>query len=77
MIFADLELDAVQRAAKDSEALATNPTYKALAIKVDVTNAQSVQALFDFATQSFGRIDYCVHAAGVSLIPSHFSRLVL
>lgn len=36
-------------------------------MKVDVVDIASVQAMVDLAAKEFGRIDYCVNAAGVIL----------
>lgn len=37
-----------------------------MAVKVNVTDAKSVQEMVDVAVKEFGRIDYVVNAAGVS-----------
>lgn len=55
------------RAAEESKKLATNPAYEALRIAVDVSNAESVQKMVDLAVRAFGRIDYCINAAGVDV----------
>ena len=53
--------DALEQAAKDSGAGA-----RALAVPTDVSDPQSVKALFAKAKQSFGRLDLLFNNAGVS-----------
>ncbi|KAM3074726.1 hypothetical protein ACMFMG_008146 [Clarireedia jacksonii] len=65
IVFADIDEAKIKDAAEESKRLATVAGYQALAIKVDVTNAESVQFLFDTAVKAFGRVDYCVNSAGV------------
>ena len=43
-----------------------NPQYCALALFVDVTSEESVQAMVEATVQKFGRVDYNVNSAGVS-----------
>ena len=49
-----------------------NENFRAIAVQVDVSDEDSVRAMVDTAVKEFGRVDYCVHCAGVSrcLIPS-------
>ena len=63
--FADLKIEEAERAAAESKQLASNPAYKAIAIKVDVTNEEEVDNAVETAKAEFGRIDYAVHSAGV------------
>ena len=37
-----------------------------MAVEIDVTNEDSVQTVVENAMKEFGRLDYCVHSAGVS-----------
>lgn len=67
MLFADVSADAAAHAAEESKNIATNQSYKALSIKVDVRSSDSVQAMVDYAAKEFGRIDYCINAAGVDV----------
>jgi NAD(P)-dependent dehydrogenase (short-subunit alcohol dehydrogenase family) len=66
VLLADINEAGAMEAAEESKKLATNPSYEALAVKVDVTDAASVQAMVDRAVEKFGRVDYCVNSAGVS-----------
>ncbi|KAI8963997.1 NAD(P)-binding protein [Daldinia sp. FL1419] len=65
VIFADINYEAAAKSAEDSKKLATAKDYKAIPVKVDVSNAKSVQDMVDVAVKEFGRIDYVVNAAGV------------
>lgn len=67
MIMADLNHDAALRTASESESIATHANYKALAIKVDVSDSASVKDMVDAAVEAFGRIDYSVNSAGVGV----------
>ena len=48
-----------------SKKFAKNPEYRAIAVKVDVTDPESVQSMVDTAIKEFGRIDHSVNSAGV------------
>lgn len=65
VVFADINFVSAQAAADSSKALAKNPEYTALALNVDVSDAQSVEAMVAKAVATFGRIDYSVNSAGV------------
>ncbi|KAL4966917.1 SDR family NAD(P)-dependent oxidoreductase [Aspergillus stella-maris] len=67
VILADLDLAKVQVTAEESKKAATNPAYRAIAIAVDVGDAGQVQGMVSWATEIFGRIDYNVNCAGVSM----------
>ena len=64
-MLADIDYEAATKAAEASKSLATDTDYRSLAIKVDVVDAKSVQRMIDLAIKEFGRIDYCINAAGV------------
>ena len=58
-------------AAEESRALATNPGYRAIAVKVDVKDLESVRGMVESVVGGeggLGRVDYGVCAAGVSII---------
>lgn len=65
VIFADINHEGVQAAAEESRKYARHAEYRALAIKVDISNAESVQSLVASTMKEFGRIDYAVNSAGV------------
>jgi NAD(P)-dependent dehydrogenase (short-subunit alcohol dehydrogenase family) len=60
------------RTAVDSKAIATNPDFHAEAIRLDVSLPDSVQHATARTVEIFGRIDYCVNGAGVSLNLKYF-----
>lgn len=66
VLFADTDAAVSAEVAQESKQFATNPSYRALSVHVDVTDICSVQAMVDLAVAEFGRVDYCVNAAGVS-----------
>ncbi|KAH9988704.1 NAD(P)-binding protein [Xylariaceae sp. FL0662B] len=67
ILLADIDYEAAAKAAEDSKSLASNPDYRSLAVKVNVVDHGSVQAMVDLAVKEFARIDYCVNAAGVDV----------
>ena len=68
VIVADLDLDAAKDTIAECQTVAKNPQqFHAKAIFVDVTKEDSVRDLFSETVSAFGRIDYCVNSAGVSL----------
>lgn len=66
ILFADIDLANTAASAERNRKYATNPAYRAVTIKVDMTNPQSVQEMTDFVVKQFGQIYYCVNCAGVS-----------
>jgi NAD(P)-dependent dehydrogenase (short-subunit alcohol dehydrogenase family) len=74
ILFADLEGDKASQVALKSEKTATAGTYKAVSCEVDITNLQSVQAMVDFALKEFGRFDYLVNSAGISILSGKLNR---
>ena len=64
--FADINEEKAKEIAEKSESLAFRGGYRAIAFPVDITNPSSVQRLVDLVAKDFGRIDYCINAAGVS-----------
>lgn len=52
------------KATSDSIASA-NPEVEVVAKQIDISNADAVQEVFKEISGVFGRIDYCVNAAGV------------
>jgi len=66
IVFADLNENGAASNAEKSKKYAINSQYKALSIKVDVTDLVSVQKMVDFAVETFGRIDYSINCAGIS-----------
>lgn len=67
VIFADINEQGVLENVEASKKYSTNPKYRAIGIKVNVTDQASVQAMVDTAIKEFGRIDYSVNCAGVCI----------
>lgn len=64
---ADINLKAAEETIAEATAVATNPDFRAEAVHLDVTSEESVKQTVAKMIESFGRIDYCIHCAGVSL----------
>ncbi|KAL3455036.1 oxidoreductase [Aspergillus heterothallicus] len=45
--------------------LSHSPSFRVISAQVDVTNPEDVGSMIETAINEFGRIDYCVHAAGI------------
>lgn len=70
MVVADINLDGASAVAAESKSVATNPKFVgAEAVHVDVADEDSVQRAVAKTIELFGRIDYCVNAAGVGSNP--------
>ncbi|TVY73233.1 2-(R)-hydroxypropyl-CoM dehydrogenase [Lachnellula suecica] len=67
VIFADINEESVKAVAQESRTYAKNAKYEALAVRVDVADAESVDALVKVGIKKFGRIDYAVNSAGIDL----------
>lgn len=73
VVFADRNLPAAEKAAEESRRIANNnEEYCPLAIQVDVADGQSVEEMLAQTLEKFGRVDYCVNAAGVCSISMPF-----
>ena len=66
IVVADLDYDGALGAATQSKEMALNKEYEAIAVKVDVSDEDSVQAMVDATVAKFGRIDCLINSAGVS-----------
>ncbi|KAJ4422375.1 hypothetical protein N0V82_002930 [Gnomoniopsis sp. IMI 355080] len=73
LVVADINLEGAQDTAAQARAIAVNPNFRVDAVKVDVTDMESMKAAIDHAVNSLGRIDYAVHSAGVSSVPNPIS----
>lgn len=67
IVIADLNHEAALQTARESDSVALNREYKALAVAVDVTDASSVDKMVAAAVEAFGRIDYLVNSAGIGI----------
>ncbi|KAI0006811.1 hypothetical protein F4779DRAFT_595045 [Xylariaceae sp. FL0662B] len=67
IVIADIDEKAALSTANASRELAVNADFEALAVRVDVSNEESVNNLMDKTIKTFGRIDYFVNSAGVGV----------
>jgi NAD(P)-dependent dehydrogenase (short-subunit alcohol dehydrogenase family) len=67
VVFADMNEDTAKESSELSKKHASSSEYHTTTFKMDVSDAASVQAMVDFVVAKFGRLDYAVNAAGVSL----------
>ena len=65
VVFADIEETGAQAAVEESKKFAKHAEYRALAVKVDITEETSVNSMVETTVKEFGRIDYFVNSAGV------------
>lgn len=70
VVFADLDPSKVNKVAEKSNEIATNPSYRALPVSVDVTDMAQVQSMVSQTLAVFGRVDYNVNCAGVCYLLS-------
>ena len=69
MVLADINEEGAQAAAAESSSLATHPSFRATAVKVNITDEASVDNMVSITLKAFGRIDYNVNSAGVCSSP--------
>lgn len=67
LVLGDINFEAAQAVVEECRSCSTNVDFSAEGVAVDVTLEGSVKASMDHAVKRFGRIDYCVNSAGVSL----------
>ncbi|KAI1088690.1 short chain dehydrogenase [Rostrohypoxylon terebratum] len=67
VVFSDINHEGAEASAEESRKYARHAEYRALAIKVDVTDTESVQSLVTSTVKEFGRVDYAVNSAGIDL----------
>lgn len=70
ILIGDINVEAATSTVAECQAVATNSSFRAEAVKIDVTDESSVRNCFSRAVELFERIDYAVSCAGVST-PSH------
>ncbi|KAI1334902.1 NAD(P)-binding protein [Xylariaceae sp. FL0016] len=71
VLVVDLNLEAAQQTCSESRACAASPDFRVEAYSADITVNPSVERLTAYAAESFGRIDYCVNAAGRGAETNH------
>ncbi|KAI0427504.1 NAD(P)-binding protein [Xylaria sp. FL1042] len=65
VVVADINKAAALIVASECKAAAANPSIRAEALEIDVTQEDSVKRCMETARSLFGRIDYCVNSAGI------------
>ncbi|KAI1774072.1 3-oxoacyl-reductase [Hypoxylon cercidicola] len=68
ILVADMNLEGAQETVSESQEVATSPAFRALAVHLDVTVEESVKRAVAYMVDSFGRMDYCIHSAAVSVL---------
>ncbi|PIG84333.1 oxidoreductase [Aspergillus arachidicola] len=68
IILADLNLSGAESVAQESQKWATHSKFRSMAVPVDVSDEAAVNSIVEAAVKEFGRIDYCVHSAGIGSI---------
>ena len=61
-----MNLAGAEKVVEDIKATATHKDFEALAIYFDLRNDKSIESMTSKVIDTFGRIDYLAHAAGVS-----------
>lgn len=65
VVVGDIAIDAAKAVVEECRLAATNSQFFSEAIRVDVTQEDSVRQAFDHTVQAVGYLDYCVNCAGV------------
>ncbi|KAJ8129727.1 hypothetical protein O1611_g3903 [Lasiodiplodia mahajangana] len=65
ILLADINAEAVKEATAKTQSLASNSSCRCISTTVDVTDIKSVEGMVSLMAKEFGRIDYCVNAAGI------------
>ncbi|KAI0913453.1 hypothetical protein F4823DRAFT_622237 [Ustulina deusta] len=65
LLVADINLEAATKTAIECGKVAKNVEFKAEAVQMDVTRADSVENAMETMITTFGRVDYCVNGVGV------------
>lgn len=72
VVFADMNEEWARESSQESIKYATNKDYQISVIVMNVQDAESVEAMVRSVIKWYGRLDYCVNAAGVSKLPSRY-----
>ncbi|KAI0890469.1 NAD(P)-binding protein [Annulohypoxylon maeteangense] len=67
ILVVDINVKAAEATAAEAIAIASNPSFRAEAFGIDVSVEESVKKAVAHMVQSFERIDYCVHCAGITV----------
>ncbi|KAI0191616.1 hypothetical protein F4808DRAFT_381832 [Astrocystis sublimbata] len=67
LLVADINIEAAREVVREASALTKRSDFRAEAVEFDVAVEESVEAMVQRMTKTFGRMDYCVNSAGISL----------
>ncbi|KAF2850047.1 NAD(P)-binding protein [Plenodomus tracheiphilus IPT5] len=67
LVVADIDLDAAKATIVECRSVASNPNLRTNAAYIDVASEDSVSKVIKQVVDSLGRIDYCIHAAGIGV----------
>lgn len=68
VVCADLNEEGAKQVVEESKRYAKHTGYRAIAVKLDISDEESVKSLVATTVKEFGRIDYAVNSAGVGTI---------
>ena len=66
MAFADIDIEAAQKAVDESKKHASNPEYQSIAIQIDISKKDDCDEMVNTIIENFGRLDYAANCAGVN-----------
>jgi short-subunit dehydrogenase involved in D-alanine esterification of teichoic acids len=66
VVFADMNEGWAKASSEESVKYASNEDYQTSVFVMNVQDAKSVEDMVSFVAENYGRLDYCVNAAGVS-----------
>jgi len=73
LVVADIDLDAAKATVVECQSVALHQNLRLEAVGIDVSLEDSVNRVVRQVADTLGRIDYCVHAAGVRAQHNHHS----
>jgi len=65
VVIADINHDGALAVVEECQKSSKHPQFRAIAVKVDIVDEDSVESMVGSAVKAFGRIDYSIHSAGV------------
>lgn len=63
-----MNVEAASRVVAECKAVAAANNFRAESLQIDITQEESVEMATKCMVKAFGRIDYCINCAGVSLV---------
>ncbi|KAG6354645.1 hypothetical protein INS49_004663 [Diaporthe citri] len=65
VVCADLNEEGAKQVVEESKRYAKHAGFRAIAVRLDIADEESVKSLIAMTVQEFGRIDFAVNSAGV------------